>query len=83
MNIQIWVKKVKPFWCTKQFCDLQLPVSYCVSLIMVTITRSVFIDIFQMEHISAVKFDKGYGENISILMMPKSLKVRRDRTGLL
>ena len=27
---------VKPFGCTKQICILQLPISYCVSLVMVT-----------------------------------------------
>ena len=40
-------------------CILQLPVSYCVSLNMVTITRHVFITISQTEHISAVKFAMG------------------------
>ena len=30
-----------------QFCILQLPISYCVSLIMVTITRHIFINIFE------------------------------------
>ena len=41
---------VKPFGCTKQFCTLQLPISYCVSLIMVTISGHIFINFFQMEH---------------------------------
>ena len=36
------------------FCILQLPISYCV--IMVTITKHIFINIFQTEHFSAVKF---------------------------
>ena len=48
---------------------------YCVSLIRVTITRHVFINIFQVEQFSAVKFDKGYEKNISFLVMPKSQKV--------
>ena len=33
---------------------------YCVSLIMVIITRHVFVNIFQTEHFSAVKFGIGY-----------------------
>ena len=61
--------------------------SYCVSLIMVTITGHFFIDILQTEHISAVKFDTGYEKNMSVLLMPKSLKVLKffwkDRTELL
>ena len=66
---------VKPFGCTKQFCVLQLPISYFVSLIMVTITRHPFIDIFQTEYCSAVKFDMGYEKNMSFLAIPKSPKV--------
>ena len=66
---------VQPFWCTKQFCILQLPISYCVSLIMVTIlTRHVFINIFQMKHLSAVKFVMGYGKNMSFLVKFTSLE---------
>ena len=42
---------------------LKLPKSYCVSLIMVTITRHVFINIFQTGHFSAVKFAVGYDKN--------------------
>ena len=48
---------VNPFGCTKQFDILQLPISYCVSLIMATITNHVFINFFQIEHFWAVKFD--------------------------
>ena len=70
---KIWVKTVKLFRYTKQFCDLQLPISCCVSLIMVT--RHVFISIFQTEHISAIKFDMGYEKNTSFLEIPKSTKV--------
>ena len=55
-----------PIGCTKQFCIglLQLPISYCVSLIMVTITRHIFINIFQTEHFSAVKFAMGCKKNM-------------------
>ena len=58
----------------EQFCILQLPISYCVSLIMVTITRHIFIDIFQTEHFSAVKFAMGYEKNISFLVIAKIFK---------
>ena len=58
---------IKPFWYTKQLCDLQLLISHCVSLIMVTITGHIFINIFQKEHSSDVKFDKVYEKNMSIL----------------
>ena len=68
-------KMIKLFGCTKQFCDLQLPIFYCVGLIMVTITRHLFINISQMKHISAVKFDRGYEKNMSFLAIPKSTKV--------
>ena len=48
---------------------------YCVRLIMVTITRNVFTNIFQTEHFSAVKFAMGYEKNMSFLVIPKSPKV--------
>ena len=59
-KFQISVETVKLFGFTKQFCILQLPISYRVSLLMVTMTRYVFINIFQTEHFSAVKFAMGY-----------------------
>ena len=39
--------------------SLHQQISYCVSLIMVTITRYIFINIFKTEHFSAVKYAKG------------------------
>ena len=62
-KFQIITETIKPFGFTNQFCILQLPISYCVSLIMVTITRHVFTNIFQMEHCSAVEFAMGYEKN--------------------
>ena len=58
-KFEILDETVKPFGCWKQFCALQLPISYLayLSLIMVTISRHIFINIFQMEHFSAVKFN--------------------------
>ena len=77
-------------------CILQIhvPISYCVSLIMVTITRHIFINIFQTECFSAVKFAMGYEkyEISSDSKIAKSLgkkkrrkkkKKKKDRTGLL
>ena len=53
----------------KQFCILQLPIeSFKVNFIMVTITRQVFINIPQMEHIR-------YEKNMRILVIPKSPNV--------
>ena len=65
---------------------LQLPVSCCVSLIMVTITRHIFINIFQMERFKAVKFALSYEKYMRFLVIPKSikfLKSSKDRTGIL
>ena len=45
---------------------------------MVTITRHVFINIFQTEHLIhcvAVKFSVGYEKNMSFLVIAKSPKV--------
>ena len=88
MQIQNFSRRVNLFRCTKQFCILQLPVFYCVSLIMITITRHVFINIFQTEHFSGVKFDMGYEEKYELpcdTKIAKSLKKlnRKDRTELL
>ena len=66
---------VKLFGWKKQVCILQLHISYCVSLIMVTITRHVFINIFQTAHFSAVKFAMSYENNMSFLVVVKSPKV--------
>ena len=47
VGFQISEKSVKPFgW----FHILQLPIPYCVSLIMITITSHIFINIFQTVH---------------------------------
>ena len=42
---------------------------------MVTITRHVFINIFQTEHFSAVKFAIGYEKNMCFLVIAKSPEV--------
>ena len=74
-NFQISVEAIKLLECTKQFCILQLPISYCVGLIMATITKHIFINIFQMKQFSAVKFAMGYEKNMSFLMIAKSPQV--------
>ena len=45
-------------------------------LIMVTITRHVFINIFQTKHFLAVNFSMGYEKNMCFLVIAK------DRSGL-
>ncbi len=72
---QISVKLVKRFGCKKRLCILQLPIPYCVSLIMVTITSHIFINIFQTVHFPAVKFTRGNEKNTSFLLIPKSPKL--------
>ena len=39
----------------------------------------MFINIFQMEHFSAVKFAMGYEKNISFLVIAKYPKVRKKK----
>ena len=58
-----------PFGSTEQFCILQLPISYCVSLIMVTVTEHVFINMFQTEQFLAVTFFMRYEKNMSYLVI--------------
>ncbi len=72
---QISFKSVKLFRHKKRLRILQLPIPYCVSLIMVTITSHIFINIFQTAHFSAVKFSRGNEKNMSFFLIPKSLKV--------
>ena len=49
--------------------------TFCVSLILVTLTNSSYINIFQMEHFPAVKFAMGYEKNMSFLVITKSPKL--------
>ncbi len=72
---QISFKSVKLLGHKKRLRILLLRIPYCVSLIMVTITSHIFINIFQTVHFSAVKFTKGNEKNMSFLLIPKSLKV--------
>ena len=75
---------VELFRCTKELCILQLHTSYRASLIMVTIIRHVFINIFQTEHFSAVKFAKSYEKQMSFPVIPKSPRVwkKDEKIGL-
>ena len=72
-KFQISVKSVKLFWCTKQFCLLQLQ-------IMVTIIRHIFTDISQRKDFNC-KIHVGYEKDImGFLLIPKSqtnLKIMR------
>ena len=77
----VWSYKAILIW------KLQLAISYCVILIVVTMTRHIFINIFQTEHSLAVIFDMGYEKNMSFFVIPKSPNVWKkswkNRTGLL
>ncbi len=73
--LQISVKSVKPFRHKKRLRILQLPIPYFVSLIMVTITSQIFINIFQTVHFSVVKFTRGNEKNMNFLLIPESPKV--------
>ena len=54
--------------------SVYLFISYCVNL-MVTIISHVFINIFQTEQFTTVKFAMGYEKIMSFLLIPKSPKV--------
>ena len=85
VNFKFQLKRSSRLDIRSNFFILQLPISYCVSLIMVTITRQVFTNIFQMEHFSAVKFAMDYEKNMSSLVIPKiskSLKKKVEKIGL-
>ena len=63
------------FGYKKRIRTLQLPLTYCVSLIMVTILMS---SIFQQYTFSTVKFTRGNEKNMSFLLIPKSHKVEKS-----
>ena len=42
-------------------------------------TRHIFINIFQTEHFSAVKFAMGYEKNVSFLVIAKSPKFENKK----
>ena len=48
-------------------------------LIMVTITRHVFINIFQTKHFLAVNFSMGYEKNMSFLVIGKISKSLKEK----
>ena len=69
---------VKPFWFGKQFCICKYLYNYYVKphlMIMVTMIRHLFINIFQTQHFSAIKFYLGYEKYMSFLVIPTSPKV--------
>ncbi len=57
------------------FCNCLYLIVYSVSLIMVTITSHIFMNIFKTVHFSAVKFTSGNEKNMSFLLVPESPKV--------
>ena len=82
-KISISAKSIKFFLCMKQFCLLLSSIPYCISLIMVpSIISHIFTNIFQMDHISAVKFLMSHGEKkLSFnIKLSKSLKKTNKQT---
>ncbi len=77
---QISIKSIKPFGRMMRLCILQLPIPYCISLIMVTITGHIFIQIFQTVQFSALKFTSGNEKNMCFLLIPKSPNVWKNLT---
>ena len=69
----------KSFGCEKQFCVLPLPISYCVSSIMVTITSKFSFISCQIEHFSDVKFGMGDEKNMTFLVIQKLPKVGGEK----
>ena len=67
----------EPFGFMKQFCMLQFPLSYCVSLLW--LPGQVVTNIFQTEHFSAVKFAMDYEKNMSFLVIPKPPTVENKK----
>ena len=61
---------------------LQLPITYCVSL-MVTINSHIFINIFQTVHFLPVKFTRGNEKNTSFCLItnPRKFERKSDRIG--
>ena len=58
---------------------MQLPILYCVSLIMVTITNHIFINIVKMEYFLSVIFAMGYEKNVSFLVLPNLQKLKKKK----
>ena len=72
----------------KAILHIELLILYCVSLIMVTITRHIFINISQTEYFSAVKFAMGTNnKNFTFFLWYQNLqkfgKMLKNQTGLL
>ena len=55
VNLKFQLKRSSRLDERSNFVYLMLPISYCISIIIITITWQVFINIFQTEHFSAVK----------------------------
>ena len=76
-------------WMYKAILYIAATYILLCKIIMLTITKHVFINLFQTEHFSAVKFAMGYKKNTSFLVIAKSHKAWKkkkswkDRTGIL
>ena len=64
---------------------LYIAVAYILlfKLNMVTITRNVFINIFQTEHFLAVKFSTGYEKNMGYLVIAKAYHLKEMHSGFI
>ena len=78
-GLNLKFQSVKPFGCTKQFCKLQPPILYYVSLIRVTITSHIFTAIFSREYVLAIKFLVGNDKNMGHLLIQKSHKKKKKK----
>ena len=70
-KLNILYATIQPFGCTKQFCILQLTISYytCKLNYGYSITRQVLVTILHMEHLSTGKFVMSYEKNKSFLVI--------------
>ena len=62
-----WWLNWSSHWILEEMHIAIMSIPYCVSLIMVTITSHIFIDIFQMVHFSGEKVSRGNEKYMSFL----------------
>ena len=79
VNSKFELKWSSRLGCMKKFCTVH---GSCLCLIMVTLTRHVFINIFHTEHFSDVKFAMGYEKNMSFLVIAKKFEKKNEKIGL-
>ncbi len=75
LGLKCHLNRLKRLDTRRDYIFRNLPIPYCVSLITVTMSSDIFINIFQTVHFSAVKFTRGNEKNMSFLLILKSTKV--------